>query len=179
MELPGGGLETAYWGAGLLLQPSSVLPLNQATEGTLTLGGGRDSLQRNVYALVVHERSEPCQALKLVLRRLHVDTFSVGSCAEAAHLLEQTQPHLIFTDTKLPDGTWIDVVTLAEEAAVPICAILVGSSKDPELFQSALSYGAFDYVSPPFDTESISQLLAQAMALVRTRRERDSRAAVA
>lgn len=136
-------------------------------------------MQRNVYALVVHERSEPCQALKLVLRRLHVDTFSVGSCAEAAHLLEQTHPHLIFTDTKLPDGTWIDVVTLAEEAAVPICAILVGSSKDPELFQSALSYGAFDYVCPPFDTESISQLLIQAMALVRTRRDRDSRAAVA
>ena len=136
-------------------------------------------MQRNVYALVVHERAEPCEALKLVLRRLHVDTFSVGSCAEAAHLLEQTQPHLIFTDTKLPDGTWIDVVTLAEDAEVPICAILVGASGDPELLQSALNYGALDYVSPPFDTESISQLLNQAMAWVRTRREHGSRAAVA
>ena len=136
-------------------------------------------MQRNVYALVVHERAEPCEALKLVLRRLHVDTFSVGSCAEAAHLLEQTQPHLIFTDTKLPDGTWIDVVTLAEDAEVPICAILVGASRDPELLQSALNYGALDYVSPPFDTESISQLLNQAMAWVRTRREHGSRAAVA
>ena len=133
-------------------------------------------MKRNVYALVVHERPEPCQALKLVLRRLHVDTFSVGSCAEAAHLLEQTRPHLIFTDTKLPDGTWIDVVTLAEDAEVPICAILVGPSKDPELFQSALNYGAFDYVSPPFETEPISQLLIQAMAWVRNRREHGSRA---
>lgn len=141
--------------------------------------GRGDSLKRNVFALMVHERSEPCQALKSVLRRLGVDTYSVSSCGEASDLLEQTHPHLIFTDTKLPDGTWIDVVNLAEDAAAPICAILVGFSKDPEVFQAALKYGAFDYISPPFDAETVSQLLTQAMTLVRTRRERNSRAAVA
>jgi two-component system, NtrC family, response regulator PilR len=136
-------------------------------------------LTRNVFALMVHDRPEPCQSLKLVLRRLGLDTFSVRSCAEAALLLEQTNPHLVFTDTKLPDGTWIDVVNLAEEAAAPICAILAGPSKDPELLRTALQIGAFDFISPPFDAEAISRLVAQAMILVRTRRDRRSRAAVA
>jgi DNA-binding NtrC family response regulator len=114
-----------------------------------------------------------------VLKRLGVDTFSVTGCTDALHLLDQTHPHLIFSDTNLSDGTWIDVVNLAEIAAVPTCAILVGHSKDPEMFQAALSYGAFDFISPPFDAETVSQLLTQAMALVRSRRERHSRAAVA
>lgn len=134
---------------------------------------------RHVFALIVHERPEPCQILKPVLKGLGVDAFSVSSCAEAAHLLEQTHPHLIFTDTKLPDGTWIDVVNLAEDAAAPACAILVGSELDPELHQAAIDSGAFDFIFPPFEAEMVSAVLARAMELVRVRRERHSRAAVA
>lgn len=136
-------------------------------------------MKRNVFALVVHERPEPCESLKPVLRALGVDTFSVSSCNEAAHLLDQTHPHLIFTDTKLPDGTWIDAVNLVDQAPVPIAAIVVGPSKNAETFEAALNYGAFDFISPPFDSEAVSQTLAQAMSLVRARRERHSRAAVA
>jgi two-component system, NtrC family, C4-dicarboxylate transport response regulator DctD len=133
-------------------------------------------LKRRLFALVVHDRPEPCQALKPVLRRLGVDTFSVSGCADALLLLEQTHPHLIFTDTQLPDGMWIDLVNLADGAAVPACVILVGPSKDPKMFQAALKYGAFDFISPPFDAETVSQILSQAMTLVRTRRESRSRA---
>lgn len=136
-------------------------------------------MKRKVFALVVHERPDPCQLLKQVLRRLGVDAFSVSSCEEATHLLEQTHPHLIFTDTKLPDGTWVDVMNLVENAPFPVCAILVGSRKDAQAFEAALNYGAFDFIFPPFDAEVVSQLLTQAMALVRARREMQARAAVA
>jgi DNA-binding NtrC family response regulator len=133
-------------------------------------------LKRKVFALVVHDRPEPCQALKPVLRLLGVDTFSVSGCTDALLLLEQTHPHLIFTDTQLPDGTWIDLVNLADDAAVPTCVILVGSSKDPEMFQAALNYGAFGFISPPFDDGTVSQILSQAMTQVYTRHDHRSRA---
>lgn len=140
---------------------------------------GGDSLKRNAFALLVHERQEPCQTLKAVLKRLGVDTFSASSYAEADHLLEQTHPHLLFTDTALPDGTWIDMVTLAQSATASICAILVGPSADSELRQTALNYGALDFVFPPFDADVLSRLVDQAMVQVRTHRERRSRTAVA
>lgn len=136
-------------------------------------------MRGKVFALMVHERAHPCETLKPVLRRLGVDTFSVSSCAEAARLLEQTEPHLLLTDTMLPDGTWIDVLNLAEDAAAPICTILVGTSQDPELLQAALNYGAFDCLSPPFDAEAVSELLQRAMLRVRAGRERHARAGVA
>lgn len=136
-------------------------------------------MKRNLFALVVHERAEPCELLKPVLRQLGVDTYSVGNCEEASHLLEQTHPHLVFTDTKLPDGSWTDIVNFAEEAAVPVCTILVGNSKNGDTFQAALNYGAVDFISPPFEEEDISALLTHAMNLVSERRERNLRAAVA
>lgn len=136
-------------------------------------------MRGNVFALMVHERPEPCESLKLLLRPLGVDTFSVGSCAEASHLLEQTQPRLVFTDTKLPDGTWIDVLNLVEGASIPISGILVGTSPDPELRRAALGYGAFDYLSPPFEVDALADVLDRAIRYVQAGRERLARAAVA
>jgi DNA-binding NtrC family response regulator len=134
-------------------------------------------LDKEIFCLL--GREEPCQSLKPVLRQLGVDTYSVSSCEEAAQLLDQTHPQLVFTDTRLPDGTWIDIVNLAEDSPVPVCAILVGCSKDAETSETALNYGAFDFISPPFDAEGISQLLTEAKALVRARRERHARTLVA
>ncbi|HEX5411793.1 MAG TPA: response regulator [Terriglobia bacterium] len=133
-------------------------------------------MEGKAFALVVHDRPEPCQALKPVLKRLGVDTFSVGSRAEAVLLLEQTHPHLIFTDVQLPDGSWTDLVNLADNATVAACVILVGSSEDPEVIQSACKHGAFNFISPPFDSETVSEILSNALALVRARRDQHSRA---
>lgn len=136
-------------------------------------------MKHNAFALVAHERLEPCESLKIVLGRFGVDAFSVRRCADALRLLEQTHPHLIFTDTQLPDGSWIDLVNIVEETAIPICVILVGASKDPEMLQTASQNGIFSFISPPFDDESISRLVSRAMALVRSRRERHSHTAAA
>lgn len=114
-----------------------------------------------------------------MLRRLGVDAFSVSGCADARLLFEQTHPHLIFTDTQLPDGTWIDIVNLASNSAVPVCVIVVGPSKAPKMLQAVLHYGAFSFIYPPFDDDSVSRLINRAMILVRARRERQSRTAAA
>ena len=136
-------------------------------------------MRGNLFALMVHSRPDPCEALKPVLRRLGVDTFSVSSCEEAAHLLQQTEPHLLFTDTMLCDGSWIEVLNLTEDAPAPICSILVGNSKKPVLRQTACEYGAFDCLDSPFDSEAVAQTLQRAARFIKALRERHARAAVA
>lgn len=136
-------------------------------------------MKGNLFTLMVHIRPYPCEALKPALRRLRVDTYSIQSCEEAKHLLDQTEPYLLFTDTMLPDGTWVDVFNLAEDAPAPICPILVMGSKEPEFRQTALDCGAYDCLEPPFDSESALQTLQRAIRFVQTSRERRARAVVA
>lgn len=136
-------------------------------------------MRGSLFALIVHVRPDPCEELKTVLRRLGVDTFSVSSCREAAHLLERTEPHLLFTDTKLPDGSWTDVLNLAEDVPAPICCMVVANAKGPEFRQTALEYGAFDCLDSPFEVESVSEVLDRAASFVQAGRERRARAAVA
>ena len=136
-------------------------------------------MKRKAFALVVHDRPEPCESLKPALRDLGVDTFSVSSCEEAALLLEQTHPQLIFTDTQLPDGTWTDLVNAVEDTAIPTCVVLVASSKERGKFRAATRYRALSFVFPPFENEAVSQLVTRAVARVRARRERFAHAAAA
>lgn len=136
-------------------------------------------MKGNVFALIVHSRPEPCDTLKLLLRRLGIDTFSVDSCADAAHLLEQTQPSLVFTDTKLPDGTWIDLLNLVEDAPLPVSFILIGSLQDSGLRRTALGYGAFDYLASPFEIDTVADVLDRAIRFVQAGRQRIARTAVA
>lgn len=136
-------------------------------------------MKSNLFALMIHVCPDSCGSLKSVLRRLGVDAFSVNSCEEATRLLEQTEPHLLFVDTILPDSTWVEVLSVAENAPRPLCPILIANSKDPAFRQTALAYGAFDCLEPPFDAESVSEVLQRAIRFVQASRERLARAAVA
>lgn len=131
------------------------------------------------FALLVHERPAPLEALKSALREISVETFSVNSCEEARRLLPQTEPHIVFTDTSLPDGTWADVVDMAENAGSPVNVIVVGANKNVKFYISALERGAYDFVLPPFERQALDYVVHSAGDNARLRRHALARAAVA
>ena len=131
------------------------------------------------FALLLHERPAPLESLNAALKDLSVETFSVNTLEEARRLLSQTQPQLVFTDTKLPDGTWADVVDMAESAASPVNVIVVGSNKDIKFYISALERGAYDFVLPPFERQALDYVVHSAADNARLRRQALARAAVA
>ena len=131
------------------------------------------------FALLVHERPAPLESLKSALKDLSVETYSVNSCEEAKRLLPQTQPQIVFTDTNLPDGTWADVVEMAENAASPVNVIVVGCNKDIKFYISALERGAYDFVLPPFERQALDYVVHSAADNARLRRQALARAAVA
>ena len=79
------------------------------------------------FAILVHDQPHPLDSLKPVLRDLSVETCSVRTCEEAGRLITQTEPQLVFTDTSLPDGSWADVVRMAERASSRVDVIVVWS----------------------------------------------------
>jgi len=87
-----------------------------------------------VTALLVHSDKESLATLKGVLERQSVKTTRAQTCAEALELLELGPvPHLVFTDTVLPDGTWEQVLTLASNAPEFVNVIVVSALPDIRL----------------------------------------------
>ena len=128
------------------------------------------------FALLVHERPAPLESLKSALKDLSVETYSVRSCTGAKLLIPQTQPLLVFTDTVLPDGSWRDVIELAENAGSPVNVIVVGTHQDVKFYLTALECGAFDFVLPPFEHEALDFIVQSACRNARLRRQVRTRA---
>ena len=127
-------------------------------------------MEQRVFAILVHDKPFPIESLRQALRDLHVDTYSVHSCKEARDLISQTHPQLVFTDVSVSDGSWADVVSLAEHAEAPLDVIVVGSTVNTKFYVSAIERGAFDFVLPPFELGGLRHVVRTAELNVRDRR---------
>jgi len=126
---------------------------------------------RKLFALLVTDGGKSFENLRALLKSQGVEIWTARTGEEAARLLEQTHPELIFTAVRYADGTWRDMVTLAEEAAVATNVIVVGTLKDVHLYIEAMDSGAFDFILPPFESEPLGHVVRVAAESVRRRRE--------
>ncbi len=128
--------------------------------------------------LFVHHESEPFGALEKALEGQSVKVCHASNCREASDLLENSKPpHLVFTDTMLPDGTWADVLGLAAKAPAPVSLIVVARLPDMRLYVEAIENGAFDFLAPPFVPSDLAHVVRCALENVVSRRHEQAHAA--
>ena len=124
-------------------------------------------------ALLVYHNSETLATLKGVLERQGVRVLQAESRAQAMRLLGGLDPMpLVFTDTQLPDGTWADILALADKAAQPVNVIVVARVVDTRFYVEAIETGAFDFLAPPFVASDLAYVLRSALDNVASRRTR-------
>jgi DNA-binding NtrC family response regulator len=136
-------------------------------------------MAHRIFALLIHDRPVPFESLKSALKLLNIEASSVRSIESAKRLIPQTEPHMIFTDTTLPDGSWAEVIKLADESDVATRVIVVSPQRDIKLYWAAFEKGAYDFILPPFELEWLDLIVQRAGDDVRRRRQAQSRAAVA
>ncbi len=88
-----------------------------------------------------------------------------------AQLSGANPPDLILTDLYLADGTWEDILRIAEKAPAAVNVIVVSRLVDIPLYVEALEKGAFDFITPPFEPSELSHVLRTAFWNVVQKRE--------
>jgi DNA-binding NtrC family response regulator len=127
-------------------------------------------MNERISVLLVCDRLQGAEELRAALKETCADVSSVRTCEEVRRLIGETQPLVVFTGITLPDGTWKDVLNLAEHASAPPNVIVVNSTDNLRLYLEAIENGAFDFVVPPFDQEPVGFLAQTAAAAARWRR---------
>ena len=129
-------------------------------------------MQGEVTALLIFYQTKPYRDMEAALQKLAVTTKRAQSLAEASYVLSNVNPPLLaFTESKLPDGNWTDVLSLSERAASPVSVIVVGQETDTKLYASAIEVGASDFVAPPFHTLDLAHVVRCAADKALARRE--------
>ncbi len=122
-------------------------------------------------ALLVHQNSETLRALQYALESQGVRVSQAGSRAEAKRMLGGSNPApLVFTDPQLPDGTWADILSVAEKALLPVNVIVVSRLVDTRFYVQVIEAGAYDFITPPFNATDLAYVLRSAVDNVIARR---------
>jgi ActR/RegA family two-component response regulator len=149
--------------------PPGSSPANKHFQdhGYWPLGPTRLPKSEEISTLLLHEPGDSLDALKLALEAQSVKVCSLQSCQEALPLLTgPNPPHLIFTQPKLPDGIWADVVKVAARAPKSVNVIVVARLADVRLYLETITRGAFDFIVPPMTSHELAHVLACAVESV-------------
>ena len=129
-------------------------------------------MRKEIVALLVHDQSEHMKALAMRLQHQGVRVQQVRTWQAAAQELKRANPpHLVFSDTALPDCDWTDIVRLARRASQPVNVIVVTRIMDTKLYLETLEGGAFDFIVPPFASLDLAHVVRCAADNAQGRRE--------
>jgi two-component system nitrogen regulation response regulator GlnG len=128
-------------------------------------------MKDRVTALLVHQNSDTLRVLKGALERQGIGVIQAESRVQAKRMLSGLNPPpLVFTDVQLPDGSWADIVAMAEKAAQPVNVIVVARVVDTRFYVEAIETGAFDFIAPPFAATDLAHVVRCAMDNVLSQR---------
>lgn len=128
-------------------------------------------MTQKITAVVVHQGSETLAALESALEHQGLRVIQAKSRAQAKRLLGGLNPApLVFTDVRLPDGLWSDIVDVADKAAQPVNVIVVDRIPNTRFYVDVIETGAFDFLAPPFNATDLAYVLRTAVDNVLARR---------
>jgi DNA-binding NtrC family response regulator len=129
-------------------------------------------MKEEISALLLHAPTDSLGLLKLDLESQSIKVCWLRNCEEALRLLKGLNPpHLVFTETTLPDGSWADVVNSAVEAPQAVNVIVVARLEDIGLYLETIAQGAFDFIVLPLAGHELAHVVRCAVDNVLGRRK--------
>jgi DNA-binding NtrC family response regulator len=125
--------------------------------------------------LIVDDEANVRKALTTMLRKAGYDTREAANGEEALTMLADYKPQAVLLDLRMPGLDGMETLRrLREHGGEPLPSVIMmtayGMASD---VMEAMKLGAFDYVQKPFDLMEVKQVVAKAVAMQQTARERD------
>ena len=113
--------------------------------------------KKETFALVIENRNTTVRGLIFALESHGIRTRRAQTLREAEEIMKKGEaPRLVFTDALLADGTWLDVVRLANRRARTAKVVVVSPTAARLIFLAATRYRSIS----SGDTVSTSPMLS-------------------
>ena len=117
--------------------------------------------------LVVDDEIHICLLIKHVLEGRSYACDMAASAVEARALLEQNSYVLVLSDVRMPGESGLDLAHYIKTSDLDTALVMVSVIDDPDVAAQALDYGAYGYLTKPFES---NELLIQVENALRRRR---------
>ncbi len=120
------------------------------------------------HILLVEDDVTFSEMLKHFLERHHYVVDSSYNIQSAISLLKKQKYDLVFTDLRLPDGDGITLLREIKKNDSYIPVVLMTSYAEVSTAVQAMKQGAFDYISKPFNTDEVLEVISNALEVKKT-----------
>ena len=126
-------------------------------EASARESGGRPSSAVLIVSSIRQDREALCR----ILRRTHC-AYTASSYCAAVDRLNQGGIAIVLWDCDLPDGTWLDFLTLIAESPDAPLLIVASRLADERLWAEVLNLGGFDVLAKPFESREVEHVVKTA-----------------
>jgi DNA-binding NtrC family response regulator len=88
---------------------------------------------------------------------------------QARTRMQRTEYDVVLTEAALPDGSWLDALSLAREDYRDPVLIVTDPQADARFWSQALNLGAYDLLAQPFYEPEVRRILSYACSRPRAR----------
>lgn len=113
---------------------------------------------------IIDDEPAICYALKANLQEEHYRVEVFSAAEPALKTLKKLQPDLILLDVRLPGASGIEVLEKLKKDHSDIPVILMTAFGDLQTAVQAVQADAFEYLTKPFDLETVLQAVRRALA---------------
>ncbi|MEO6355751.1 MAG: response regulator [Ferruginibacter sp.] len=109
--------------------------------------------------LIIDDEVDICYLLGSLLRKKQLQSKYVNSLKDAASILENNEPEIIFLDNHLPDGLGVNFISYIKRFH-PLSKIIMITAHDTIADkQNAFKEGVDYFLSKPFSKETINSIM--------------------
>ena len=108
-----------------------------------------------IKILVIDDEPGVCEEIKKALSYVGFTVLTAVNAAKALKIFDKESPKVILLDIIMPDIDGLDLLKRFKEMDPRLIVIMVTAKKDTETRQKALILGADDYITKPFNYESL------------------------
>ncbi|WP_344926384.1 sigma-54 dependent transcriptional regulator [Aquimarina addita] len=113
--------------------------------------------------LIVEDDVAFCTMLKTFLQKKEYEVFTAFSGNEAILQIQETIFDIILTDVRLPDRDGITLLETIRAKNVATQVIIMTGYAEINMAVNAIKQGAFDYISKPFNPDTILEIIEKAL----------------
>jgi DNA-binding NtrC family response regulator len=115
-----------------------------------------------VHVLAVSPSESDHRSLAHIFGHTAWEFDTACSIEEASAKLLTTPTPVLLCEENLPDGTWKDLLALAERQANPCYVVVTSQCADDRLWAEVLNLGAYDVLAKPFDSKEVFRVVGLA-----------------
>jgi DNA-binding NtrC family response regulator len=124
-----------------------------------------------VHVLVVDDDPALREILQEALMRESYNVSTAEDGAEAIQAVKESVVHIVITDYQLPDIDGLEVINRLSKLDAKIIPIVMTGFGTIETAVRAMKSGAFDFITKPFDLETVAVVVRKAAEFHRLRQE--------